>query len=139
MKTVLVPGISAGVVMLIASVLLMLVYPVILPGVEAEYTGNPIFRSWSDPLMYYVYLNPIIFGILLAFVWKYTKDNFKGSSKAKSGAKFGFSVWAIFGITGMLMSLSTFNISALMVLTWTINGLVQYILGGVVIASLSKN
>jgi hypothetical protein len=56
----------------------------------------------------------------------------------KAIAKFSFSAWAIFGITGMLMSLSTFNISLLMVLSWTISGLVQDVLGRIVIAYLSK-
>lgn len=138
MKKIIVPGLAAGIVMLIVSVLLMFIYPVIFPGVESEYINNPMFRSWSDPWMYYVYLNPIILGIILAFIWRYTKDLFKGKNKVKAGAKFGLSIWVLFGITGMLMTLSTFNISALMVLTWTITGLIQYILGGIVIARLSK-
>jgi hypothetical protein len=138
MKKIIIPGLAAGIVMLVASVLLMIAFTVLLPGVEAEYMGNSMFRSWSDPLMYYVYLNPLIVGFLFAFVWQKVNGLFKDKSKIKSGAKFGLSIFLIFGITGMLMSLSTFNISALMVLTWAINGLVQYVLGGIVVAKFSK-
>jgi hypothetical protein len=139
MKKIIVPGLAAGVVMLTSSVLLMIAFTILLPGLEAEYMGNIMFRPWSDPLMYYVYLNPIILGFLFAFVWQKVQGSFNDKSKIKSGAKFGLSIFLIFGITGMLMSLSTFNISALMVLTWTISGLIQDILGGIVIVHLYKN
>jgi len=138
MKKILVPGLAAGVVMLIASVLLMMAFSAIFPALNSEY-ATALFRPWSDPLMYYIYLQPFVVGILLAYAWQKVKTVVKAKSPVKRGSKFGFAVWVIFGIPGMLITLSTFNISTLMVSTWAFSGLVQYLLGGITLAKLNKD
>jgi hypothetical protein len=138
MKQIFASGLAAGVAMLAASVILMMAFSAIFPELTAQYSSSAIFRPWSDPWMYYIYINPILVGLILAFIWPNVKGLFNAKSPCKKGAKFGVASWALFGITGMLMTISTFNISTLMVLTWTISALVQDIVGGIVIAKLSK-
>lgn len=116
----------AGLAGVFISVALMFVWPMLFPGLEAQYF-NAMFRPWSDPWMYYIYVNPFIFAFLMGVFYYYMKDALHGD-----GIRFGLLFWLL-SIPGMLMTISTFNVSVVMVLTWTLTGLAQYLAYGLVI------
>jgi hypothetical protein len=72
--------------------------------------------------------------LLLSLVWSRTGDLIKEGSRPKKGALFGLIIWAVFGIPGMLISLSSFQISPLLVASWTLGLLVQDLVAGLVFA-----
>ena len=69
-------------------------------------------------------------GIILALLWDKTKNLFKDKSIFQRGLRFGVAYWLIATLPGMFMSYSSFQVSLVMVLSWSISGLIQAIIAG---------
>lgn len=137
MKKVILSGVAAGVVVLIASMVLSKIFGALMPSLQAEYQAG-IFRPWNDPLMSLYFLYPFVLGIVLAWVWDKTKSVVKGENAVKKGINFGLAYWIVASIPGMLITYSSFVVSLSMILSWTISGLVSAILAGIVFAKINK-
>jgi len=136
-KKVIWVGLLAGLVMALVSwVVLMPLFNMIFPDLMAEYESS-VFRPWDDPLMSYVFVHPFIMGMILAYVFQefkpYPKKKFIGR-----GLHYGFMFWLLVTVPGMLMSLSSFAISTDMVVSWSLDALIDFMIAGVIIAKLSK-
>jgi hypothetical protein len=134
MKKIILSGLVAGLLMLLAMMATGLAFSAAYPGTSAEYQNAALFRPWDDPLMYYMYIHPFLMGLLLSLVWSRAGHLIKEESRPKKGAIFGLIIWAVFGIPGMLMTLSSFQISFLLVASWTLSLAVQDVLAGLVFA-----
>ena len=137
MKKVVIFGLVAGALMLAVSTALGLTLSAIFPEAMAEYSNTEIFRQWDDPLMYYFILHPFVMGIILSFVWLKVRGLIDEEG-LKKGLVYGFYVWLFFGVPGMLMSISTFQVSAFLVGTWTVSILAQDLVAGVVFARMVR-
>lgn len=135
MKKIFLPGLVAGIVMLIIGVALNFLWSAILPSVAAEYATS-LFRPWSDPLMSLMFVCPILSGFFLAWIWNMVKGCHQGPVSKKVCLFAGG--WTIFSIIGMLMTYSCFPMSFLMLVTWIIGTAVQYYLGTWVLAKMNK-
>lgn len=137
MKKVILSGLVAGAAMLVVGLgvgyLLMLVFP----GLQAEYENTSLFRSWEDPIMSLYFAYPFVTGLILAWVWNKVKKVFAGKAWAKRGLSFGFAYWVV-TIPGMLISYASFPLSLLMVVSWTISGLLQALCAGPILAAMNK-
>ena len=76
------------------------------------------------------FLYPFVLGFVLAWVWDKTKKLFEAKSEFERACKFGGAYWVIAGIPGMLITYSSFQVSLLMVLAWTISGFVEAVVAG---------
>jgi hypothetical protein len=132
MKKVVWPGLLAGLSMLVLSMVVYSLWGVIFPGMTAEYQNPQLFRPWSDPLMSLMFVHPIILGLVLAWAWDKVK------SVSGGWLNFAFGVWLVASIPGMVISYSSFPISLLMVICWSINGLIELLIGSFVLAKLNK-
>jgi len=132
MKKIIVPGLAAGLLMLLVSLLLTPILYLVFPGLPAEYQTPGLFRPWSDPLMSLIFVHPILLGLILAWVWDQVK------SAVGNGLKFGVGVWLIASVPGMFISYSSFYLSLAMITSWTLLALVQLIFAGMVYARLNK-
>jgi hypothetical protein len=128
-------GLAAGLVMLIASFMLMPFWNAAFPAIGKEYLSG-LYRPWSDPLMMAFFLHPFILGLALAYAYEIFSGAIKAKGAVNKGLRFGFIVWVISSIPGMYASYTSFYISLPMILSWTLNGLVQLLLGGIVIAKI---
>jgi hypothetical protein len=137
MKKIVLPGLVAGVVMLVSGLLFNVLFNSVFPGVQSEYI-NPIFRPWSDPLMSLIFVQPFVLGFLLAWLWATVKCLIKDPISWRRGMSFAFSYWIVCSIPGMIMSYSSFNISLMMTLSWTLTGLVQVICASLVLSVMNK-
>ena len=137
MKNIILKGLAAGVAMLAASLVLTAAFGALFPTLAAEY-ATPLFRPWSDPVMLYAFINPFVAGVLLAWLWANVAPLLKRKDAANKAVAFGGAAWLAFNVPGMLMTLSSFNVSAVMVASWSAIALVQYLLAGVVFAKLEK-
>ncbi len=128
--------IISGVIGFVISFILMILFTMLFPGLEAEYVSS-LFRPWSDPLMYYVYLNPFVFSFFMSIIYYVMKDSLNMGKKklCKKGVHFGVLIWLL-GIPGMLMTYSSFSISAEMVASWTLQMLILYAVYGVIIVKV---
>jgi hypothetical protein len=136
MKKIILPGIIIGVVNLILGMSVSYLF-MIFPSVAADYTNAGIMRPWSDPIMSLFFLCPFVSGIIFAWAWNKAKSLFQGTW-AKRGVKFGFAMWLIASVPGMLISYSSFPLSILTIISWTIAGLAEGIAAGLILAKISK-
>lgn len=117
-KKIITSGLLAGVIMLFISLLLSRIMGIIFPSILAEYNNSQLFRPWSDPLMSLMFAEPFVVGIILALIFHKTKTLFK------SPFVFGFGYW-LTTIPGMIMSYSSFQVSLLLTIIWSLTIFLQ--------------
>ena len=135
MRKVLVPGLVTGIVILIVSLGMSFLFNAVFPSVILEYGNTAIFRPWDDPLMSIFFLHPFVLGIVLAWIWEYAKPVMKGTSAGR-GIQFGLAYWLV-TVPGMIVTYSSFQVSLLMVLTWSVSILIQALAAGAVLARMN--
>jgi len=133
---IIIGGVS-GVIMLSISVLITQFFETIFPLLKSEYTNSHLFRPWSDPLMSVYYIVPFLTGIILVWIWDSIKEIIPGSKIVK-GIRFGLGYW-ITTLPGMIMTYSSFSLSFIIVLSWTITTLAQSIIVGLFFTFFLKN
>jgi len=124
-------GLIASVVILVVGMALNMLLGVVFPNLAAEYQNPALFRPWTDPLMMLFFAYPFITGFVLAYLWSVLGKWLTGSptSKAWQFAKLYFVVATI---PGMFISWTSFQVSPLMIASWTIVGLVEAFAAGFV-------
>jgi len=137
-RKVIVPGLLAGLVMLILAVGLSFLSNLVLPGLMAEYGNTELYRAWDDPLMSIYFAYPFVMGLVLAWFWNRVKDTFTGKGAWSRGIHYGLAYWIIASIPGMVITYSSFQVSLPMVLSWTIMGLIQILAGALVCAGMNR-
>lgn len=137
MKKIVIPGLLAAVLMTIVGMGIGMIFNAAVPSLGEEYMNPAIFRAWDEPLMQLFFVYPFILGFALAWVWDKVKGLIKGNMW-KRGLVFGLVFFLIGSIPGMFISYSTFQVSFLMVLSWTLNGLTNGVISGWVFAKLNK-
>jgi hypothetical protein len=135
-KKIVLSGLSAGIAMVVVNALLNPVFAAIFPWLQEAYM-NPVFRPWNDPIMMLFFLYPIALGLGLAYVWDETKSLFKKTA-CQNGLTFGLIYFAVGAVPSFLINYSSFNLPLLMILTWTIMGLINGLVAGCVLAKLNK-
>ncbi|MDP3941675.1 MAG: hypothetical protein Q8Q49_05195 [bacterium] len=138
MKKVLLQGILAGCAGLASSLVMGYVMNGMFPGLVFEYDNPSLFRPWSDPLMSLYFLHPFVLGIILAFVFSKTKKLFVKAGFVQTGLRFGGLFWFLTSIPGMLISYSTFPVSLIMIVSWSMSSLAMILASAIVLAKLQK-
>ncbi len=136
MKKIIFPGIVVGIVTLTIGMVISYLF-MLSPAVSADYYNAGLMRPWADPVMWLFFLYPFIQGIALSWAWGRSKALFKGTIKQR-GMRFGLAIWIIATIPGMLVSYSSFQLSLLTVLSWTVSGLISLIAAGCILAGMNK-
>lgn len=136
MKKIFWTGLVAGIAMVIVNAALNPVFNAIFPELKDAYM-NPVFRPWEDPIMMLFFLYPIALGLGLAWVWDKTKQLFN-LSVCQNGFNFGLIYFCVAGIPAFLINFSSFNLPLVMILTWTLMGLIDGLVVGCVLAKLNK-
>jgi len=137
MKKIVLPGILAAIVMTVVGMGIGFAYNAIFPSLVDEYANIAIYRAMEDPLMQLFFAYPLILGLILAWIWNKTKGLFKGNMW-KKGLIFGLCYFFVATIPGMFITYSSFQVSLLIVSSWTLNGLTNGILSGWIFAKLNK-
>jgi hypothetical protein len=135
MKKVLIPGLVAGVVMLIIGMLVSQAIHMIFPALAAEFK-TALFRPWDDPIMSFYFAHPFVLGLALAFIWDKVKGIISGGPlKRATHLALGFFILSI--VPGMLISYSSFPLSLLMIFSWTVSAFLQALGAGLVLAKMN--
>lgn len=130
-------GLIAGFANLLLGLGITVVLQMILPGLAQEYQNTSIFRPWQDPLMMVYFAYPFILGIVLAYLWNLLYKQLKGSGPEKV-MQFAKVYFIIATIPGMFISYTSFQISFLMILVWTLTGFAEAYLSGLVFMKYLK-
>ena len=128
MKRIFFPGIIAGLLMTIVGMAISMLMGKAVPTLMAEYKNINIFRPWEDPLMQLFYAHPFVLGLALAYVW----DKVKGSLSGNRVVGFALGVFLVATLPGMLITYASFQLSLAIVLSWTVMGLANALVAGLV-------
>lgn len=137
MKKILLPGIISAVAVFVVTMGINYLFSFISPGLKSEYGNANIFRPWEDPLMMLIFICPVILAFILTFIWDKVKTLFTGSY-IKNVLNFTFIYWLASSLPGMIMSLSSFKISIIMVISWTISGFLQILIASLIVLKMNK-
>jgi len=129
MKKVIFPGLVAGVVLLILSILGLYLNMWIFPDLAMQYF-QPAFNEQSSRIMLY-FIHPFIIAMALSWFWSKIKGILKGSFLTR-GIEFGIIYALIATFPAMWLVFSSITVSLQMVATWFVLGLIQAIIAGLV-------
>ncbi|HQK63586.1 MAG TPA: hypothetical protein PLF16_00375 [Candidatus Staskawiczbacteria bacterium] len=125
---------TIGVINFLAWMLVSQIFSVMFTSVALEYQNPYLFRANSDPLMLLFFAYPFLMAAVLAWLWGKTKNVF-----SNNGIKFGFAYWVVATVPGMFATYTSMPYSFLVVLSWTISGLIQAIIAGLILSKFDKN
>ena len=129
MKKVIFPGLVAGVVLLILSILGLYLNIWIFPDLAMQYF-QPAFNEQSSRIMLY-FIHPFIIAMALSWFWSKIKGILKGSFLTR-GIEFGIIYALVATFPAMWLVFSSITVSLQMVATWFVLGLIQAVIAGLV-------
>ena len=135
-KKIVLPGLVSGVVITVVGMAVSMLIGLMLPGLSSQYQNAGLFRPWSDPKMQIFFAYPFLLGLGLAYVWDKVKGSVSGNIWKRTWTLM-LGVFVISTIPGMTITYSTFTVSLLMVMSWTLGALVQLYLAGVILAKMN--
>ncbi len=124
-------GLLAGLANLIIGMGLNFGLQAIFPDLGKEYQNTALFRPWSDPLMMIYFAYPFVLGVVAAYLWNLVSKNFTGSP-AKKAWQFAKLYFIIATIPGMFVSYTCFQVSLLMILSWSVAGFINIFVAGLI-------
>lgn len=138
MKKIVWPGLIAGMVMLVLGLLLGPVFNALFPATSLEYQNSEVFRPWNDPLMTLYFIYPFLLGIALAFIWEKTRKLWPGKNLNEKALNFSAIYWILTNIPGMWITYSSFRVSFVMVVSWSLSSLIEVIGASLVLSRMNK-
>jgi len=134
MKKIIISGLTAGVVLLILSVLGLYMTIWFFPDLATEYF-DPAFNTGSGRVMYY-YIHPFIISLALSWLWARLKGGLTGSFLSR-GIKFGLIYVVVATFPMMWLIYSAMNVSLEIVASWFVLALLQGVIAGLVFAKIN--
>lgn len=113
------------------------------------YTNPAYFALWSQimmpgpgapPMSFYVLsiVFALVTAIIFALVYTVVKESITGSGVWSKGLLYGLILFLLAAIPGYLSTYLILAVPGMLILLWTLESLIIYMLGGVVIAWLNK-
>jgi hypothetical protein len=113
------------------------------------YLDPAYFPVWSRLLMPTAGPPPLAFSVyslilgfaaalLFVFIFLQVRPLFKGTSRARRGATYGFGVFLVGGLPGFFMLWLLINLPFLLLVDYAIEGLIANIVGGVFAAYITQ-
>jgi len=126
-KKVIAAGIAAGIVILLVGNLTGFLF-------YSDYSATPqLWKSMTGNWYYNMVILDIFEGMLYAMVFSLFYSSIPGRGWRK-GVNFGFVLWLIATVPGMLMTYFTMAVPDSIVMSWLFGGLVSLLIAGPVIA-----
>ena len=90
-------------------------------------------KEMSFPLLI---IGEIFVSLLFVLVYAFINKGIEQENKFKKGLLYGFILYAISSIPGIIATYTFMNVSSIVILYWTIWGLIVYPLKGLIIAAI---
>jgi hypothetical protein len=123
--------------MLAAGIAISYLFDFLIPALKTEYENTALYRSMDDPLMYLFFIQPFVVCGTLVWGWARIKDHFTGSTGSRA-MQVALIMFFLTVIPGMLMTFSSFKVSAVAIATWTVMGFFQVLVASLVFIRMSK-
>ncbi len=137
MKKSVVTVLLASLGMLVTGIAIGYLFDFLIPSLGDEYRNASLYRPWDDPMMYVFFLQPFVLSGALVWIWNKVKDRFKGTTGRKA-INVTLIMFILTIIPGMLMTLSSFKVSLLAVLTWTISAFIQVLVASLIFIRMNR-
>jgi hypothetical protein len=134
MKKFIVPGLVAGVALLVLSYAVLYLTINLFPNIAEQYY-SPVFWPGQDRAILF-YLHPFVLSFPLAWFWNRIKSSFKGALLLR-GIELGVVYALVATLPAMWITFSAIDVSFTMVLTWLGYGLLQATVCGLIFAALN--
>ncbi len=134
LKKIILPGLAAGLVLLLLCVIGLYATVWLFPTLAIQYFA-PTFDSQSERAVLY-FVHPFVMGLALAWFWNLCKHLFKGAY-LRRGIEFGLLYWLVAIFPMMWLIYSTIDVSLNLVGSWLIFGLLQGIAAGLVFEKMN--
>jgi hypothetical protein len=108
----------------------------LFPALTGEFHNAALFRAPDDWRMGLYFAHPVLVGLLLAWAWNKGGILFRRKNRFDTVMVFAFLAWVLISIPGMLISYATFPVSGEMILSWSLSGLAQFIIAGIVYVNM---
>lgn len=95
--------------------------------------NNVMAHNW----WVYSFFYHIMVGLILVLAFSLFYNSLPDSGSVK-GLQFGFWIWVVGTVPGLLMTLMTLAVPEELVIVWLVTGLFNYLLAGLLIGSLYK-
>jgi hypothetical protein len=137
MKKAIVPALVSALAMLATGIAIGYLFDFLFSSLKTEYANANLYRPWEDPLMYLFFLQPFILCGTMVWGWDKVKGHFTGSVGRKA---FSVTLIMLFLsiIPGMIMTISSFRVSMLATITWTISAFFQVLVASLIFIRMSK-
>lgn len=120
-------GLITGITMFVVGKIVFVSFSAIFPSINAAY-ANPVFT----PVMPLFFLEPILLGFGLAWLWEKTRKMWK------SGLEFGVALGVIMTVPLFFAYIGTFAFPLIVILAWSVSEGLSAIAGGTVLGALKK-
>lgn len=134
MKKIILPGLAAGVVLLVLSYGILYLSINFFPNLVEEYY-NPIFWPGSDRALLF-FVHPFILSLALSWFWERFKSSFEGVMLVR-GLELGIVYGLVATLPSMWITFSAISVSIAMVLSWFFYGILQATIAGIIFARLN--
>ena len=134
MKNVLIPGIIAGIVILVVSTITSYFTQMLFSYNVLTLDG---IRAVNDPIMMLFFLYPFVLGLAIAYLYDFAKTSFKGNALQK-GVSLGFIAWIVSAIPSAFVVFTSMTYPMGFTVDMVIGSLISMLVAGLVIAKLSK-
>lgn len=131
MKRILVPGMLAGLINLIILMVQSYGSSLLSPVLAQQYANTQLYRPWSQPAMWVIFVYPFFQGVALAWIWDKTKVLLTGGKFTRI-VKFTFSFWVVAFVPAMIMIYSCMPVSLFAISIWTVSGFVYGLVSAIV-------
>ena len=120
-------GLGTGILMFITGKIVFILFNAAFPSINAAF-ANPVFI----PLAPLFFLEPILLGFGLAWLWDKTRKTWK------SGLEFGVALGLIMTVPLFFAYIGTFAFPLIVILAWSVSEGLSVIVGGTVLDALGK-
>ncbi|MCF8064541.1 MAG: hypothetical protein K9K65_10060 [Desulfarculaceae bacterium] len=128
-------GMLAGLLILVILMGQSFISSWLSPTLAEQYNNTALYRPWSVPVMWLIFLYPFLLGLALAWIWDKVKG-LLGSNFLTSAVKFAFAYWAAGVIPTMVMIYSCFPVTKWVILIWTVSGFFYGLVSALVFARM---
>lgn len=129
------PGMLAGLLILVILMGQSFISSWLSPTLAEQYNNTALYRPWSVPVMWLIFLYPFFLGLALAWIWEKMQPALKGNGFTKV-MKFAFAYWVVGVVPTMIMIYSCFPVTKWVVIIWTISGFVYGLVSALVFARM---
>jgi hypothetical protein len=133
-KTVVVSGITAGIVVLVLSMMISAASQALFRYNVLSLAG---MRSVSDPVSLLFFLFPFVIALAVAILYDFTKKSFTGTTLGK-GIMLGLLGWIVYGIPSAFIVFSSMDYPIGFTVNFVVGSLIYMLGAGITITKLSK-